>query len=171
MLEKGCMAEEVFDPEVSEKNNNKKQLFLAVGFLAVLLLVLLLSQSPKKNVENSLSSDQVLAPTTVLTESVTSGNYQNGQYQAVGKYLSPGGEESIQVELTLQDGKVVAAQAKSLATLPTSQEFQKQFVENFQPQVLGKNINELSLDKVAGSSLTPKGFNNAVEQIKEQAKG
>ncbi len=101
------MAEEVFDPEVSEKNNNKKQLFLAVGFLAVLLLVLLLSQSPKKNVENSLSSDQVLAPTTVLTESVTPGNYQNGQYQAVGKYLSPGGEESIQVELTLHVETVV----------------------------------------------------------------
>jgi hypothetical protein len=49
----------------------------------------------------------VLAPTTVLTESVTPGNYQNGQYQAVGKYLSPGGEESIQVELTLHVETVV----------------------------------------------------------------
>jgi hypothetical protein len=37
--------------------------------------------------------------------------------------------------------------------------------------VVGKNIDEVNLGKVSGSSLTPIGFNNAIEDIRSQAKG
>jgi hypothetical protein len=35
---------------------------------------------------------------------------------------------------------------------------------------VGKNINDLKLTKIAGSSLTPMGFNDAVAKIKMKAK-
>jgi hypothetical protein len=34
---------------------------------------------------------------------------------------------------------------------------------------VGKNIDELNVSKVAGSSLTSGGFNQAVEKIKQEA--
>jgi hypothetical protein len=36
--------------------------------------------------------------------------------------------------------------------------------------VVGKSVDEVSLSRVAGSSLTSLGFNNALTQIKEDAK-
>ena len=36
--------------------------------------------------------------------------------------------------------------------------------------VVGKNIDEVAITKVAGSSLTPKGFTDALEKIKADAK-
>jgi hypothetical protein len=36
--------------------------------------------------------------------------------------------------------------------------------------VVGKRIDEVKLDRIAGSSGTPHGFNAALERIKEQAR-
>ncbi len=36
--------------------------------------------------------------------------------------------------------------------------------------VVGKKIDEVQLTKVAGSSLTPKGFMDALEKVKTEAK-
>ena len=41
---------------------------------------------------------------------------------------------------------------------------------NVKTLVVGKKITDVKLDKVSGSSLTPKGFNDALEQIKTLAK-
>lgn len=35
--------------------------------------------------------------------------------------------------------------------------------------VIGKSIDEVKVGRLAGSSGTPEGFNNAIEQIKEEA--
>ncbi len=35
--------------------------------------------------------------------------------------------------------------------------------------VVGKNINDIDVDKVSGSSLTSGGFNEAIEKIKQEA--
>lgn len=104
-------------------------------------------------------------------EEVTQSEYVDGQYEAVGEYRSPGGDETIDVLLTLESGVVVDATVVSNATLPNSVQFQGMFVENFKEQVVGKNIDDLDLTHVSGSSLTPKGFNDAVEKIKRQARG
>lgn len=64
---------------------------------------------------------------------------------------------------------VTDATAQPQAEQPISKKMQQVFSQNFKGMVVGKNINEVTLDKVSGSSLTPKGFNDAVEQIKTQA--
>lgn len=91
---------------------------------------------------------------------------ENSQtYQATGNYTSPGGPETIAVEVTVTDGVITNAQVTPHAKHPTSQKFQTEFVDNFSPQVIGQPIAGLQLDKVAGSSLTPKGFNDALQKI------
>ena len=95
--------------------------------------------------------------------------YKNGTYSMTGNYVSPGGPREINVTVTLIDAVITEATAESTATDATSKRFQGEFVENFKPMVVGKNIDEVVLAKVSGSSLTPKGFNDAVEKIKVEA--
>jgi uncharacterized protein with FMN-binding domain len=99
----------------------------------------------------------------------TAGTYKDGQYSARGEYTSPGGRQSVSVRLTLQDGKVTDAAVEPGAKDRTSEQFQSKFISGYEQQVVGKDISELRLSNVSGSSLTPQGFNDAVEQIKEQA--
>lgn len=106
----------------------------------------------------------------VIPDGETVGAYKNGTYKAEGNYVSPGGPESIDVSVTLTDGVITDATVVSNAERPMSKQMQGQFIGGYKAQVIGKNIDEIKLTKVSGSSLTPKGFNEALEEIKTQAK-
>lgn len=95
--------------------------------------------------------------------------YADGTYTATGSYVSPGGQESVSVELTLADGVVTDVVVTPQASNPNSQRYQGEFADGIADQVVGEPIDELSVTKVAGSSLTSGGFNDALEQIKEEA--
>lgn len=95
--------------------------------------------------------------------------YKNGTYSADGVYRSPAGAEEIHVTVTLKDDVVTAAQVEGTATHPKSKAMQEAFIAGFGAQVVGKSIDELSLGVVNGSSLTPKGFMDAVAKIKVEA--
>lgn len=113
------------------------------------------------------SATQVEPPVAASPEKVSA--YKNGTYKVTGNYVSPGGPREVGVTLTLADGVITEAAAEVLATDATSKRFQGEFVDNFKPMVVGKNIDEVILSKVSGSSLTPKGFNDAVAKIKVEA--
>lgn len=104
------------------------------------------------------------------TASASTSAYKDGTYDAEGSYQSPGGTESIGVSLTLADGAVTAVTVTPKATDPNGERFQGEFKDGISSEVVGKKLDELSVSKVAGSSLTSGGFNAAVEQIKADAK-
>lgn len=95
--------------------------------------------------------------------------YKNGTYSVVGNYVSPGGPRELNVTIILADGVISDAVVEGTATDATSKRFQGEFVGGFKEQVVGKNIDEVNLVKVAGSSLSPKGFNDALEKVKTEA--
>ena len=97
-------------------------------------------------------------------------SYKDGQYDVVGDYVSPGGAEQIEVKVTLKGDVITDAEVVSKAERPMSKQFQQTFIDNYKPLVIGKKISEVNLDKVSGSSLTPKGFNDAITKIKAEAK-
>lgn len=98
-------------------------------------------------------------------------SYKDGTYTVDGDYTSPGGAEIIGVTVTLKDGVITESSVETKATRPNSVKFQGIFAENYKPLVDGKKIDEVKLDKVSGSSLSPKGFNDALEKIKTEASG
>jgi len=112
---------------------------------------------------NSTSSDE-----TSMTSTATRA-YKDGMYSATGSYVSPGGNESIDVTLAIADGKITTASATTHAATSTSSQYQSEFKNNFKSLVIGKSVDEISLSRVAGSSLTSNGFNDALEQIKDKA--
>lgn len=100
----------------------------------------------------------------------TASSYKDGSYSAVGQYRSPGGQQRLNVSLTVKDGTVTAAQVSEGAQDPESRSYQEMFIGGYQAQVVGHALDSLQLSRVSGSSLTPQGFNDAVAQIKTQAK-
>ncbi len=102
-------------------------------------------------------------------DSAPGASYKSGTYKASGNYLSPGGEESVDVEVTLDGDMITAATVTPHAAGSTSVQYQGEFVANFKPLVIGKDIDEVNLSRVAGSSLTSGGFNKALDQIKSEA--
>lgn len=99
-----------------------------------------------------------------------SSMYQDGTYEMVGNYVSPGGPETVGVTVTIANDVITDATVEVLATRPASKAKQEDFAANYKPMVVGKSIDEVMLTKVSGSSLTPKGFNDALEKIKAEAK-
>lgn len=99
----------------------------------------------------------------------TSADYTDGDYAATGEYQSPGGAESIEVEITLEGSVVTDVTVSGNATAGNALRYQTEFEDGIAAEVVGVNIDELAVDKVAGSSLTSDGFNAAVEQIKADA--
>lgn len=96
--------------------------------------------------------------------------FKAGSYTVVGAYTSPAGAEEVEVTLEIDEaGVVMASDVTVLAENPISKKMQEDFKANYKTEVIGKNITELNLGKVSGSSLTPKGFNDAVDAIEQQA--
>ncbi len=107
---------------------------------------------------------------TTPTEPTVTYMYKDGEYTAVGNYNSPGGAETIDVKITMKDDVVTAVAVTPKATRPVSLKMQQTVASNVSAIVVGKKIDEVTLDKVSGSSLTPRGFNDAVAKIKVQAR-
>ncbi len=123
---------------------------------------------PSEPTASSTSSVPSTSSTPAET-AVVPKKYKNGTYSATGNYRSPAGAESVQISLTLVDGVITDATFKGDATAPRSVQMQGQFSSAFKEQVVGKSIDELSLGVVNGSSLTPKGFMDAVAKIQAEA--
>lgn len=120
-------------------------------------------------VQSSVASSVFVVPSSPQTSRVQH-RYIDGTYVADGAYRSPSGEDHIKVSLTLKGDSVMSATYEGLAVTGKSKIFQEKFGSGFQEAVIGKNIEDLALTVVNGSSLTPKGFMDALEKIKTDAK-
>lgn len=109
------------------------------------------------------------APVAEGTTTATGSNYTDGTYTETGDYLSPDDAEQVEVTLTLSNNVITDVTVVGFGKSPNSKQFQGEFINGIAAEVVGKNIDELSVDKVAGSSLTSGGFNDAVEAIKADA--
>jgi len=105
---------------------------------------------------------------TGASTSAASG-YKDGTYSADGNYVSPNGTETVGVELTLSGGTVSDVNITQHPSNPNTRKFQGEFAGGIKAQIVGKKLDELNVSKVAGSSLTSGGFNQAVEKIKAEA--
>jgi uncharacterized protein with FMN-binding domain len=96
--------------------------------------------------------------------------YVDGQYTAEGSYVLPNNEvEKITVSVTLLNGIITTVDYKGNPIEQGSIFNQKKFSEGYKALVVGKNIDEVNLTVVNGSSLTSLGFMEALKSIKVKA--
>ena len=135
-----------------------------------LVIVLTISTIFYQNKSTTVSGEDSKQPDSAAGNSTQISNFKDGTYSSRGIYTTPDNQETIGVTLTIENNIVTEAEVISQGVLSTSKNFQAEFISGYKPMVVGKNINDLKLTKVAGSSLTPKGFNDALAKIKDQAK-
>ncbi|MEV7110988.1 FMN-binding protein [Streptomyces anulatus] len=107
------------------------------------------------------------SPSTPAPETSGSTQYADGRYEANGEYGSQ--DSSIGVTLTLSDDVITEITVDPHATDPTSLDLQERFAEAIPDRVVGRGIDDVHIDRLAGSSHTPDGFNDALEKIKNEA--
>ncbi len=151
------------DPKTS---NSLKMVGSLVVVLLVVATVAWMANGNKNLVPDTTSNTNTQPENMVKAEP---SSYKDGSYTAQGGYVSPAGQEKVDVTLVLTDGKVSEAQFVATSENPISKKLQGQFDQGYKELVVGKSLDELSLTVVNGSSLTPKGFMDAVEKIKAQA--
>ena len=71
--------------------------------------------------------------------------------------------------MTLQDDVVTAVEVTGDPQKSESAQYQGEFIGGIADVVVGQEIDSLSVSRVAGSSLTSGGFNQAIETIKSEA--
>ncbi len=125
-----------------------------------------LEESLELNTETTTSGSTTDSTSTSEEESA----YKDGSYTETGTYMSPAGEESITVTLKLEAGLVKSVSIGKEASNEASKQYQTLFADGISSLVVGKPIDSLgSLGAVNGSSLTPKGFEEAVKAILSDA--
>lgn len=136
-------------------------------------------------VNDSSSENGIVNSTTASTSTATTSSsaapvsattskpvtmFKDGTYTSTGSYASPSGKEQVEITLTVKDDKIFGAKFVGMAENPGSKRYQGMFAEGFESAVVGKSLNTVTLSQVNGSSLTPKGFNDAIAKIKLSAK-
>ncbi|WP_311208621.1 MULTISPECIES: FMN-binding protein [unclassified Aeromicrobium] len=142
---------------------------LALTATSTLLLTAACGSDADSDAGSSSSSSATSEATDDSGSSEASGDYTAGTYEASGSYSNPAGTSEVDVEITLGDGGVIDDVTVTPKASGTSKQYQDKFAGGIADEVVGKNIDDIDVSKVAGSSLTSGGFNEAVDQIKSEA--
>lgn len=116
------------------------------------------------------SSPSATTSATPSAAAASSSTYKDGTYTAEGAYATPESVEKISVTVTLADDVITAVEVTGNPQARESKQYQSQFIGGISDVVVGKDIDQLSVSRVAGSSLTSGGFNKAIDEIKSEAK-
>ncbi|MDN8548482.1 FMN-binding protein [Microbacterium sp. NM3R9] len=123
--------------------------------------------------EPAAGADQPSSATTPAaggnTGSAGGGTYTDGSYTAEGSYQTPEGPETITVTLTIASDAVTDVEVVGEPTRRESKQYQEEFIGGIDDLIVGKSLDDIEVDRVAGSSLTSGGFNAAVEEIRTDA--
>lgn len=154
--------------EIPVKNGNSKIIIPVV--IAALVVITAIGLYTYNSSNSNQPQQEILITTAPVESAVSSLAYKDGSYSASGNYVSPGGPREIDLTVTLSGDTITDVVFVGKATDPTSKRFQGEFADGYKAMIVGKNIDEVVLTKVSGSSLTPKGFNDALGKIKAEAK-
>ncbi len=121
-----------------------------------------------------VSNEDILESAPVNTEAgtePTSSVYTNGSYDINTSYLAPNrANHTVAVSFTLTNDVVTAANISFGGDeVATSKGYQNKFVAAYESQVIGKKLDNISLSRVGGASLTSNAFNDAVAKVKVAA--
>jgi uncharacterized protein with FMN-binding domain len=148
-----------------------------IGLIVIVLLAI--SGTTGAVVYNNVSQQIVSTTQTPTTDTTVATptaslpvtSYKNGTYFANGSFNTPDGRTQIGVTLTIADDTITAVSIDgSGIDSRESVQYTQRFINGIDQLVIGKNVSSVSISRVSGASLTPVGFNAALETIKNDAR-
>lgn len=119
--------------------------------------------------ETDAAADTTTEDTATGATEGGAGGYADGTYTADGSYLTPETVEQISVTVTLEADVITAVEVTGDPQTAETERYQGEFIGGISDAVVGVDIDEISVSRVAGSSLTSSGFNEAIDAIKAEA--
>jgi len=163
-----------------DQPHNTQKKIVAGSVIAIIVIALLVAiTAHEMNGNKPAANDTVVTQAQVDTGSATAsdssssastGSYKDGTYTATNDYIVPSGNESITVKLTVKNNVVTDSEITNSENDRDSAEFQESFADEYKSEVVGKNVGSVQLSFVAGASDTTDAFNQAVQDIANQAK-
>jgi len=141
-----------------------------VGIAGTLLLAGCAAEASSAETTKDTPVPQSTAEASAPAASGTGGTYKDGTYTADGSYQTPETVEKITVSITLAGDTVTAVKVTGDPQASETEHYQSQFIGGISAQVVGKKLDEISVSRVSGSSLTSKGFTQALATIRTEAK-
>jgi len=121
--------------------------------------------TPEVKVEVVTPAPVTPAPTETATGTpVTAAPQVLTRKETVG-YKSPGGDDTIEFDVTVTDGVITSASATALALSDGSKYNQGNFVKALSAAVVGKKAKDLDVDAIGGASLTTAAFETFVRSF------
>jgi uncharacterized protein with FMN-binding domain len=148
---------------------------MIIGIIAVVIILAIAGFAYKSNAKQTTQNQTAMTPEKKTAAQPTTAviakyTYKDGTYSAEGDYITHVGQKYIQVTVTLKNDIITSADVKNEADDKMSEHYQDSFISGYKTQVIGKDISSVHVTKVALSSLTPNGFNSALQTIEKQAK-
>ena len=140
----------------------------SAGALGVLALAAC-SPAEAEQPSGTTSDAATSSPAASDAGGAAAGTYADGTYTATGTYQTPETVETVKVTVTLAGDVVTDVEVVGDPQARESQQYQSAFIGGIADQVVGKDIDEVSVSRVAGSSLTSGGFMKALAEIKAEA--
>jgi hypothetical protein len=147
------------------KTNLSKRINVTI-ILGISLSIMMVSCSTKDIAARQLSLSSDASLNSLRPEASKESTYVDGVHTATSNNGSR--DSSIAVSITLVDDVITDIQITPHTTDPTFLDLQQRFSDAIPAVVEGKRIDEVNIDRMAVSGLTPDGFVAAIEQIKEQ---
>ena len=145
----------------------------AVGAAASLTVILPLAGCSSEREPTSQSpSPQSTPPATTppsAEDQDSTAEYADGTYTARGEY---GGAPSyMDFTVTIEDGVITDVESGLMEdNNDTSRGYQERFAAALPDEVIGKSIDDVEVGVLAGSSSCGDGFNDAIDQIRDEAR-
>ena len=139
------------------------------GLAGILVLAGCSAETDASEETPAAATSESSSTSTARTTAASTGKYADGTYTASGSYQTPETVETISLTLPLGTNVITEVNVIGDPQARETQQYQGQFIGGISDVVVGKNIDEISVSRVAGSSLTSKGFNSAVDKIKSEA--
>ncbi len=159
---------------MSQQNKAKIVGLVVVALLATGATTGVVLINNKHNGSSSLSGITSSLSTLSTTSTIPSHStsiYKNGNYTAWGSFDTPDGTEQIGVTVQLSNNNITSVSVDDSSIYSgTSFAYTERFISGLNLVVVGKNIDTVNVGRISGASLTPIGFNAALDAIKSQAK-
>lgn len=114
------------------------------------------------------TAEPVESPDTADTADTADTVYRDGDYSATGWYGSLPSHHD--VTLSIEEDTVTAVEISTPAEDSTSLGYQQRFAAALPEAIVGREVDDLAVDRLAGSSGCSEGFTDALAEITEQAR-
>lgn len=156
--------------------DTKNKIFVVVGTVAILAAagvtaaVLFTKKDDESSKVNPPQTTSNTGTTPESQQTKAADSYKDGTYKASVSYRVPHGSNSLNATVVISSGKISSVKTDNSYTDRESAMFVSDFESALDGDATGQSISSYKPSRIGGASLTTEAFDEAISDIRSQAK-